>query len=276
MLRPYWPKNNARLAVDYSSPRMRIELDMKAGVVLSGQWECRVEIDGKLLEPAGGWEELCWNSDDEGDYLELEIALAKDVRLQRQILFPRDDDFLYLCDVVLGKEVKPIDYRGVLPLAPGAAFVGAEETREGVLQIEATGKPVGQVLPLALPEWRAERRVGELTASVNALELRQRATQHSLACPLFIDLDPRRMKKERTWRQLTVAGHLEIQPAEVAVGYRVQCGREQWLFYRSLAEPANRSVLGQNLISEFLAARFDTNGDVEELIEIEGPEKPVA
>ena len=75
--------------------------------------------------------------------------------------------------------------------------------------------------------------------------------------------------RPRTWRQLTVAADLERQPADVAVGYRVQLGRDQWLIYRSLAEPANRTLLGHNLSTEMLLARFDETGEVEPLIEVE-------
>jgi len=53
------------------------------------------------------------------------------------------------------------------------------------------------------------------------------------------------------------------------VGYRVQTGGDQWLFYRSLSAPASRTLLGQNLLHEFLAARFDTEGDVDELLAID-------
>ena len=55
----------------------------------------------------------------------------------------------------------------------------------------------------------------------------------------------------------------------MAVGYRVAIGKKQWLIYRSLARPANRSLLGHNLESETLVARFDRRGEVESLIEIE-------
>jgi hypothetical protein len=41
---------------------------------------------------------------------------------------------------------------------------------------------------------------------------------------------------------------------------------DQWLFYRSLTRPANRTLLGQNLSNEFFAARFDRDGEAEELI----------
>ncbi|MCA9231839.1 MAG: hypothetical protein KDA57_14410, partial [Planctomycetales bacterium] len=73
------------------------------------------------------------------------------------------------------------------------------------------------------------------------------------------------------WRQLTVAQSLEVQPHDVAVGYRAQCGKDQWLFYRSLDQPANRTVLGQNLSLDCLVARFlAASGEVDELLEIDG------
>ena len=63
--------------------------------------------------------------------------------------------------------------------------------------------------------------------------------------------------------------NLAIQPPDVAVGYRVMVGRQQWLIYRSLAPAANRSLLGHNLVSGMLLARFDRQGEVESLVEIE-------
>ncbi len=273
LLRPSWSKSSPRLAVDYSKPLVQIELDLGAGVVLSGPWQLHIELDGERLEPAGEWEETCWNSDEEGDYLEIELPMTCGVHVQRQMFFAREDGFLYLCDVVLGEQAGKLVYRGVLPLAPSMTFAAAEESREGFLLDTDSGKQVGLVLPLALPEWRVDPRHGNLSATAHGLELQQQAAQRNLAAPLFFDFDRRRIAKEATWRQLTVAERLEIQPPETAVGYRVQCGSEQWLFYRSLAEPANRTVLGQNLISEFLCARFDYNGDADQLIEIEGSEE---
>ena len=86
--------------------------------------------------------------------------------------------------------------------------------------------------------------------------------------PLFIDLDPQRLGKKLTWRQLTVAEKLVIQSHDVAVGYRVQVGDRNWLVYRSLAEKGNRTVLGQNFSTTFALARI-TGGEAEKLIEIE-------
>jgi len=272
VLRPDWSRSGPRLAVDYSTPQMLLELDMGAGVVLSGAWNFQIEVGGKPVESAGDWEELCWNTDDDGDYLELELTLTEGVRIQRQIFFAREDRFLFLCDVLLDAPAA-ITYRGTLPLAEGASFVGAEESREGFLHVGDNQKRVALVMPLALPEWRVDPRHGQMTASANAIELQQQASQTRLACPLFIDLDRRRFAKAFTWRQLTIAEKLDIQSPETAVGYRVQSGNDQWLFYRSLGPRGNRTVLGQNLISEFLCARFDTSGDIEHLLEIEGSDE---
>jgi hypothetical protein len=86
---------------------------------------------------------------------------------------------------------------------------------------------------------------------------------------MFFDLDPKRAKKQRTWRQLTVAEWMDIMPRDVAVGYRAQSGRAQWLFYRSLAPAGNRTLLGHNIAGEFTAGRFRSTGRYDEWIEIE-------
>jgi hypothetical protein len=125
------------------------------------------------------------------------------------------------------------------------------------------------VLPLALPEWRSDAHIGTLEQTGRRLELAQRAEGTCLFAPLLVDLKPRRFAQRLTWRQLTVAENLAVQAPDVAVGYRVLVGRDQWLIYRALARKGNRTLLGHNLSTEFLAARFLRGGHVEPLVEIE-------
>jgi hypothetical protein len=145
-------------------------------------------------------------------------------------------------------------------------------------------KPRAVVMPLALSEWIGDA-AGDLQAEASSLQIRQTALGSSLFAPLFIDLDPKRCNKTLarisgqsadcckkcglTWRQLTVAESLKPQPADVAVGYRVATAGKQWLIYRSLTPPKNRTLLGHNLSGEMLVARFLRNGEVDSLIEIE-------
>ena len=90
-----------------------------------------------------------------------------------------------------------------------------------------------------------------------------------LAASLLFDLKPKRSLKPRTWRSLTVAENLEIVPKDLAVAFRVQIGKQQWLFYRSLARTGNRTFLGENVVDEFYAGRIDLKGNVQSLAEVE-------
>jgi hypothetical protein len=190
------------------------------------------------------------------------------MRLERQVLLARQDKFLLLIDNVMNAPGAIIHNRLSLPLSAGVGFVPEAETREGLL---ISDRPLARVLPLALPEWRIDNRVGELTLAEGRLQLIEERPGKNLSCPLFFDFDPKRLNKPCTWRQLTVAESLEIQPHDVAVGYRIQCGKKQWLVYRSQAPAANRTVLGYNLSIEGMIGRFvSPSGEVQELLQIEG------
>ena len=264
-LRPSWLRGGEHLVVGHHEGAVRTELNFGSTTVWSGDWPVQLRVGGQLLEPQV-WEEVCWHSDDDVDYLELETNWNGSWRLQRQILLAREDHFLWLADAVTGPEVESLDYRSILPLAPGIEFRPEQETWEGCLTHH---RRVARVLPLALPEWRAAAATGSLEAAPGGLLLRQQTRARGLYAPLFIDLSPHRMKWPLTWRHLTVGEKLQIQKPDVAVGYRVQIGGDQWLFYRSLADPACRTLLGQNVLHEFYAARFDTEGEADELLALD-------
>lgn len=268
VLRTGWGTADSRLTVAYDNQRLRAELACGREVVASGDWQPKVEWNGTALEPISEWEEVCWVSDDDVDYLELEISLSGGLRIQRHLLLAREDRFLFAADAVLGEQPGQISYRSTLPLAAGARYLPAKESHEGQL---AASRVCGLALPLALAEWRSAERRGELSATGGALELRQSAVKaRAMFAPLFIDLAPRRLSQPFTWRRLTVAENRQILPDDLAVGYRVQAGSQQWLFYRSLGERGNRTLLGHNLVSEFLTARISRKGIAESLLEIEG------
>ncbi len=272
VLRPDWSAGGARLTARFDG-RAGVDLELSCGknLVFSGPWQWQVSVGGKATESLSDWEEICWVSDEDADYLELEMALTEDVVLQRHILMAREDGFLIMADSVLCDEEtakKPkIEYSASLPLCSQIAFDPAEETHEAMLT--SSKKNLAQILPLAFPEWRESPSPGSLKETKDGLELKFSTKGHALFAPLFFDLDPRRFARRMTWRRLTIAESLEKQPADVAVGYRVQLGKEQWLIYRSLAQQANRTLLGHNLSTEMLVARFDPTGEVEALVEIE-------
>jgi len=268
VLRPNWLRKGPRLTLKYGGQNFAAELESGGDVLWSGCWLTQVRVASRLLEIEGDWEDICWFSDEDGDYLELEVSLSDGWTLQRQIYLARKDHFLYCADAILGEAIANIQYRSSLPLAPGVTFSPADETREGLL---VTGSRTARCLclPLALPEWRTDPRHGSLAATESGLELVQKAEARRLYAPWFIDLDTRRIQRRRTWRQLTVAEQLTVVPWDTAVGYRVQMNNAQWIFYRSLVPSLGRTVLGQNLTSECLIARFLPDGTITTLVEIE-------
>lgn len=265
LLRADRGKSNLETAVAFDRPALTLSLKKRGALLLDGDCAPRIAVDGRSYR-VSEWEEVCWISDDDADYLELDGPLKSGWSVQRQILLAREDQFLLLADAVLAPGGSRIDYRCELPLAAGASYTPQRETWEGWL---SAGRAIARVMPLALPEWRAAPGDGALDEHDGRLTLRHARSGCRLFAPLFFDLHPRREKQEATWRRLTVGRMLSIEPPDVAVGFRAQVGASQWLFYRSLAPEDNRTVLGQNLTTEFLAARFSTSGDIDRLVEVE-------
>ncbi|MCL4202830.1 MAG: hypothetical protein KJ000_10055 [Pirellulaceae bacterium] len=266
IFRTGWPRKDAQLVVARPGGAIHTELNCGDETVWSGLWTTQIRISGQAIPVPTEWDEICWHADDDVDYQELQADLSGGWTLQRQILLAREDRFLLAADALLGPQGALIEYQAELPLAEGVRFEPMQDTREGQL----TGRRcLATVLPLGLPEWRTARADGSLEMADGKLQIRQTATSQRLYIPLFIDLDRKRFRRPLTWRQLTVAERLQIQPPSRVVAYRVQVGDEQWLFYRSLAPAANRTVLGENLANEFLAARFDRDGDTDDLVRID-------
>jgi hypothetical protein len=263
-----WSRKDVRLAVAFADDPLRIELCVGGERLIAGEWRCETTCDGERVQPVGEWEQLCWESGKRFDFLELGLELSHGLRLERQLLLGREDRVLYLSDIVVAADQLPrkLKHSISLPLGVAAEWVPEPETRDGVL----FGRKLrAAVLPLALGEWRSDPRGGSLEEENGQLRLAQESRGRALCCPLFFDLDRKRAKLECTWRQLTVGESMEVVPADAAVGFRVQSGCEQWLFYRSLGPAGNRTVLGQNVAGEFSAGRFLDSGKYKEWIEIE-------
>ena len=266
ILRSKWTRKSPSLTVTYADRTIRSELNVSRETLWSGSWMPTIYINETEMRPQSEWAETCWHSDKDVDYIELEIEYSEDWKLQRQLLLARKDSFLIAADALLGKQSGRIDYRCTLPTGDELGFDAATETREGFVYRK---KRLGLVIPLALPEWRSELVDDGLSLTSSGLTLHQQNVGSALYAPLWFDLNPSRQSKELTWRTLTVAEQLRIQPRDTAVGYRVQVGKSQWLVYRSLAERQSRTLLGQNLFCEFFVARFLPTGETEELLQIE-------
>ncbi len=265
VLQNRWSRKSAKIGLAVDANRMRVEV-CRGIPLLTVDQLAEVSINGRTLCSEENWDETCTHFDRDVDYLEFEIELEEDYRLQRQILLAREDEFLLWSDVLLGPDTQRMDYRLQFDFADEISVLPETETTEVYLQ---KTKIHSLVLPLGLPEWKSVKIDDRLTGGNDYLELNRSAFGNNLYAALFFDLNPNRSKKPRTWRSLTVAERLEIVPPDAAVAYRVQIGKQQWVIYRSLADTGNRSFLGQNHSCEFFVGRFARDGNTEELLSIE-------
>jgi hypothetical protein len=274
-MRRSWREVGCRVAVDFSSDVIWLDITAENGQrVFSGDWDIELTRDGKKVDIDVAWEEVCWFADDDVDYLELESDLEETCKIQRQIMLMREEGMVFMADTVLSSSDAKWDLRTHWTLAPDIAFSPETKTNEGALVSGATDEqpapiPHGLLLPLGLPEWRRGTRDASLACEGRRLTLRSAARQKRIYSPLVVALRGVGRPKPYTWRPLTVAQDLEHSPVDVAQGHRVQIGKDQWVFYRSLGPVKRRSIMGLHLNTEFYAARFlSDDGSYEALVEV--------
>ena len=268
LLRASWTADSPRLLLDYSSEKMRSELFVDNNVIWRGECSPEITVDGDRLALASDWQEICWHADEDVVYAEIEASYDGGWKCQRQFLLDRRDRLFFVADALLGSEAGDLEYACSWPIADSLHVATEQETTE--VSLTAGKKTICRALPLALPEWKSDgRRAGALGQVEGGLRYTLRTKTTRAYIPLCLDLYPARMKYPYTWRQLSVGRDLQRVAPDEAVGYRVQLRLDQWLIYRSLAPVASRTVLGQNYFYEFVCGRFDRDGDVDPLIEVE-------
>lgn len=255
-----------------------LEVAVQKEPILFGLWTFDVRLGGKTLPPAGQWTTICEHTERSCDYLEIDLPLAEDYRLQRSLLLDHKNKVLFVSDTVLADEEhktnKTLSYCAEFYVSPKLQAKTSSEATE--IEFRPSGRHTTsafRVLPLALPEWRTAKQTGLVSGTLietdGTLILRQESTGRSLFAPLFFDLDTDRLGKRYTWRQLSVGENLQRVREDQAVGYRIQLGQEQFLLYRSLTPQASRTLLGHNLVDDFCFARFDPKTGVDPLIAVE-------
>ena len=276
-LLPEWDVRRGRLSVDYSREKTRIEWLAGKLPVLCGEIETQITLDGQELQPIDGWVATCEYSDDDVHYMEIEQPWSQGYVLQRQWMVVREDRCGMICDSVVhgtfaekgdGQSVPgEISYQARMPIAQVMHGEPESDTSEMYL---CKDQPLAMVLPLAADEWRNNS---------NGFSIRETSDQHllstargrgQLCVPLWIDFSRNRFRKPRTWRQLTVVHDLNLVADLEAVAYRIQVGKEQWVLYRSMTEPTQRTFFSKQMIVDFYCARFDAEQEeFEDLISVD-------
>ena len=127
-----WREKSCRIAADFSDTEICLEvLGPKGDQVFAGDWSLNVQLDGHAQMRLDDWQEVCWFSDDDVDYLELETQFGQYARIQRQIVLMRESRLLLLADSLLSDVNDLWTLESKLPLAPGCSFKPEKQTTEG-------------------------------------------------------------------------------------------------------------------------------------------------
>lgn len=261
-----WERNGCKLAAAFDAAGCHLEIAKKISLI-RGPVFPQLMVDGNPVALLDEPDVLVDYVDGSVAFAEIEWQFENEVVMQRQIILSMDDKFAWIGDAITTAEVAEIDYRCRWKLADGITTVGETENTEGYLY---DGKKMrALVIPPGANEWKTSRAPLQVNYQDQHFTITAQRRGRSLYAPVFIDLSPKRCLKARTWRQLTVAENLEIVADDVAVAYRVQVGKKQFVFYRSIAEPANRTFFGENVNTELFLGRLEKNHSMTELVEIE-------
>ncbi len=276
---PEWDVRRGRTQLDYSTERLRLQVDAGKSIAIDGHWEAMIDVDGHEQAPTGSWVCLCEYTDDDVHYLELEQRWTGNIKLQRHIMLLREDRCVMLADAVIPTSPDRsanIRYLGRIPLAADMQASTETETNE-IWLVDAKGAKRGLAIPLQSSEWRVgpTRAKCEVTADHHLrLEMSTQpgaANGGGLFVPLWLDFQQRRFARPRTWRNLTVAEELRIVQPDESVAFRIQQGSEQWIVYRMLNGDSPRTFLGKHLLADLYCARFHpSDGSMEDLVTVGG------
>lgn len=262
-----WSVAANSIVVAHHREKPLIDLTARGQTVLSGVWDIDVTVGGEALEFDHEWDCVCWQSDADCDYLELQAKLRAGVTVDRQVLLSRTDDFVLLADAISGAGRRLIEYTSRLPLVAGIEAESSVNSRECVLKQRVQ---VARAFPLALPQDRVHSTAGGFGLYADDLVLKQVSSSGGLYAPVVIEWGPRRRRSAADWRTLTVTESQKAVKSGTAAGHRLRIGDYQLFVYRSLKNSAiSRAVLGHHTNDETVVGEFDATGTVTPILLVE-------
>jgi len=266
--RTRWSADADSLAIAHHSALPAIEFAAFGRRVFSGTWDFRVRIDDDDMTLPSECDAVCWFSDADADYVELQWTTEPGLVICRQAMLTRGDHQLLLADSVSApsRPEARIEIEASLPLAKGTAGEILRPGRE--LRLRADDVPL-RCIPIGLPMDHLLRGAGSLEPEIDRVVVRQNGIG-AVFVPILMDWHPQRRDVPADWRTLTVTEDGRKLGPEAAAGCRVRLGKRQLLVYRNLnASKAKRAVLGHHHDHETVIGRFTSDGDVDPLVFVE-------
>lgn len=266
-LRNWWAPTGNTAVVRHDGPSVQLQLCLLGVPFVDGEWGLNVRLDGQLLSWTDAWKCICWTSDTDMDYIELQLDMPDGTMLCRQVMVSRKDHFLVVADAVSKAGSRRIDLVSTLPLRRGVKAKADVATRE--IRLASEDVKV-RCFPVALPDDRLHSTVGRFDVDAGHLRLVQAATNEGLYAPIVLDWSPDRTPLEAEWRSLTITEEgKKIAPWQAA-GHRFRLGKLHLVIYRSLQHSEDsRALLGLHTDRETVIAQFNDQGYVLPIVSVD-------
>ena len=258
--------------VAHDGPLPRLDISIGDRTLLCGEWSLEV-TSGQHNWHLDQWDCVCWQSDDDADYIELQAHAGDGRRVARHILLSRAEHLLVLADAILTPAQpsadQPISCRSSLPLAQG---ITTAAVRNGQRDQRLKSRGISaRVVPLALPDDPLlSSGPSSLMCHDSHLSWSHAGRGPGLFLPLVVDLAADRRRRKAEWNPLTVTEDRKIVSPSRAAAYRLRIGELQLVLYRSLAETSvPRSVIGQHTLHESFFGLLRPGDDFSPLVMVE-------
>lgn len=267
LLRSDWSVQADSVALAHHRRYPQLDVTASGRPLIHGDWTIKLGVGDAEIELADEWACVCWQSDPDADYIELQMVGPGKLRVERIVMLSRRQRFLLLADSISGVANERIEYSSQLPLGDNVQTRTDTPTRE----IQLTMKGLrARAFPLAIPQDRVMSTPHDFTGADGRLTLTQVAQGEGMFAPILLDWDPSRARGAAQWRTLTVTEDSRVIGHDIAAGHRLKINDLQLLIYRSLKNTGHsRAVLGHHTWNETVVAQVGKKGDVEPILMVE-------
>jgi len=156
--------------------------------MLSGAVESELSIDGAPMIPRGEWASGLLHSDDDCDYLELQLCFSGSVRIDASAAPRAARHFAMMADAVIARQPNEVEYRMLLPVGRRREY----EIPFVDPRVSITNPGRRSVFPSVWPQGRVQGTSREFSRIAKAIGGMTQGSRDCLHVPVVFDWHPRR------------------------------------------------------------------------------------
>jgi hypothetical protein len=269
-LRREWAPDAPLCTLDFRRPDCLIDFRLGGQTVLACPWDVRVLRNGKAQSLREGWTSVCWHADEDCEYLELAMPLARGAALERQLLLSRKLPVLLLADSIRSPEAASwrLEWRWTLSGGAARGLEGGLATRA---QKVLGPNTASALLPLFLPADPLAPASGKLTMEGSDCVLAvSEGNGKGLAMPIAWQWTTNGASlASAPWRRLTVTNDGALVGPSEAFAARAAIDGRNFVYFRSTVRERRQAFLGCQTFDECIIGEFTRKGDVKVWLRIE-------